>query len=177
MTFGDLASDLGLSKSGLFAHFNSKLQLQLDVLALAAEHFTRRVFIPALKKPRGKVRLRAIFERWLDWVQSAEPARGCVFLSGAVEWADREGPVRDTLVAWFDELYRGLGRAVSIAVDEGHFAEGLDGEQFVGELHAVVLKFHLDVRLLRKRGARARALRAFERLCRFAEAGTGSSAG
>ena len=165
VTFGDLATDLGLSKSGLFAHFKSKEQLQLDVLSFAADRFTQSVFVPALKRARGEERLAALFEGWLEWIRSGETSQGCVFLSGAVEWDDREGPVRQCLVQWFEELYRSLARAVRLAVDERQFRADLDTDQFASEMHALALKFHLDARLLRRRRARTSARRGFERLC------------
>jgi AcrR family transcriptional regulator len=92
LTIGELATDLGMSKSGLFAHFRSKERLQLAVLELAAEGFTSRVFRPALKRPRGEPRLRAIFENWLAWV-SSDRQGGCIFLAGAMEYDDRGGPL------------------------------------------------------------------------------------
>lgn len=168
ISFGDLASDLQLSKSGLFAHFKSKQRLQLDVLALAADHFRSAVFVPALRRPRGRPRLSAVFRGWMDWIRDDESCAGCVFLSGAAEWDDREGLVRDSLVRFFDELQRALARTVTMAIEEGHFKADLQVDPFVSDMHALVLKYHLDARLLRKRLARNHARKAFERLCESA---------
>lgn len=164
LTIGELARDLGLSKSGLFAHFRSKEQLQLDVLDAAAEHFRRLVFHPALQVPRGRPRIESIFEHWLGWVLSEELQGGCIFLAGAAEWDDREGPVRERLVSWFAALDRGLSKAVRLAIDEGHFANEVDPLQFASEWHGIVMKYHLDVRLLRSPAAEAHARHAFEGL-------------
>lgn len=164
LTIGALSSDLGLSKSGLFAHFLSKEKLQLDVLDAAAEHFRLVVFLPALTVPRGLPRLKSIFENWLTWVRSKELPGGCIFLAGALEWDDREGPVREKLVGWFQALHVGLTRAVELAMEEKHFRSDLDAEQFANDMHGIVMKYHLDARLVRNDKAPARARAAFERL-------------
>jgi len=174
LTIGELATQLQVSKSGLFAHFGSKENLQLAVLAWAADDFRRAVFVPALEEPRGLPRLEVLFERWLDWISLRERS-GCVFLSSALEWDDRQGPVRDALVAWFDALYQGLEKAWALAVTEGHVAPG-DLAQHASEMHGIALEFHLDARLLRRPGARQRARIAFARLVAAAQKGDASMA-
>lgn len=167
LTIGALAAELGVSKSGLFAHFGSKENLQLAVLSFAAEDFRQAVFVPALAERRGLPRLEAAFARWLDWISLRE-RRGCVFLSTATEWDDRTGPVRDALVAWFEALYQALEKTWALAVAEGHLHAG-DLAQRVSEMHGIALEFHLNARLLRRPGARRRAETAFARL--LADAG------
>lgn len=162
LTIGALASALGLSKSGLFAHFKSKERLQLDVLDAAAEQFRSRVFLPSLAARRGQPRLRAIFQNWLGWAE--ELPGGCLFLAGALEWDDRQGAVRQRLVDWFDALEQGLTRAVALAIEEAHFRADLDAVQFAFEMHGIAMKFHVDRRLLRSSRAHAQAVRAFDRL-------------
>jgi len=164
LSIGGLATELGLSKSGLFAHFQSKEKLQLEVLARAAEHFKGAVFLPALHQPRGLKRIRALFEAWLQWVHDDKLPGGCVFLGGATEWDDREGPVRDELVMWFAALRKGLERAASLAVETGEFREDLDVGLFCYELHGMVIKYHIEARLLRNRASQVMARRAFDRL-------------
>lgn len=164
LTIGELAVDLGLSKSGLFAHFKSKERLQLEVLAAAAEHFARTVFLPAFKKPRGEARLQAIFDNWLKWIRSDALPGGCIFIAGAMEWDDREGPLRDAIVHWFEELYTGLEKAVSLAVAEGQFERDLGVDGFASEMHAIVLKYHVDFRLMRSKKALRRARASYQRL-------------
>jgi AcrR family transcriptional regulator len=164
LSIGRLATDLGLSKSGLFAHFQSKEKLQLEVLARAAENFKEAVFLPALRQPRGLKRIRAMFEAWLEWVHDDKLPGGCVFLGGATEWDDREGPVRDELVLWFAALRKGLERAVSLAVETGEFREDLDVGLFCYEMHGLVIKYHVEARLSRNRSSQVMARRAFERL-------------
>ena len=98
LTIGQLASDLGLSKSGLFAHFQSKQALQVQTLRHTAELFVDRVVRPALKAPRGERRLRALFERWLAWAEADVLKGGCLFVAAATELDDLDGPARDELV-------------------------------------------------------------------------------
>lgn len=164
VTIGDLAQDLGISKSGLFAHFRSKEQLQLEILDAAARDFAQHVFAPALEKPRGTERLSAVFDNWLQWIRSNRIPGGCIFIAGAMEWDDREGPVRDCIAHWFEQLEAGLKRAVSLCVTEGHLRPDLDVEGFVFDMHGVMLKFHLNSRLLHSAKASSRAREAFERL-------------
>lgn len=165
LSIGDLARELGLSKSGLFAHFRSKERLLLDVLEVAAEHFNARIFRPAVLAPRGEARLVALFEHWVKQIHSRElPGGGCVFMAGAFEWDDRQGPVRERVVGHFKTLHATLARAARISVEEGQFRRDLDLDQFANELHAILLKYHLEARLLRNRKALTHARRAFERL-------------
>src|SRR5687767_9089309 len=98
LTIGRLAEDLELSKSGLFAHFQSKEALQVEVLRHAGERFVEEVIRPALKAPRGEARLKALFTRWLEWARGKSLPGGCLFVAAATELDDKEGPVRDELV-------------------------------------------------------------------------------
>src|SRR5690606_19608822 len=166
LTIGELASDLGLSKSGLFAHFRSKERLQLAVLDLAAEDFARSVFAKAMTLPRGVPRLRRIMEHWLAWLEAPDQAGGCVFLASAWEWDDRPGPVRDSVVAHFQRLLASLQRAVDLCVSEGHLPEGTDAALLASQLHGIAMKYHLDRRLLRDERADAHARAA---ICRLIE--------
>ena len=164
LTIGTLAADLGLSKSGLFAHFKSKERLQLDVLEAAAIDFATRVFHPALAKPRGLQRLEAIFENWLQWIHANHEAGGCIFLAAAMEWDDREGEVREAIVHWFLELETGLTRAVGLAVQNGELRTDVDPAAIASDMHALAMKFHLDSRLLRSPLALKRARAAFRHI-------------
>jgi hypothetical protein len=85
-------------------------------------------------------------------------------LAGALEWDDREGPVRDKLTLWFQALHFGLSRAAGIAVREGHLRADLDVSQFASDWHAIVIKYHLDARLLRDKRAVLHARASFDRL-------------
>lgn len=164
LTIGTLASDLGLSKSGLFAHFKSKERLQLDVLDTAAADFATQVFYPALRQPRGLVRLEAVFENWLGWIRSNHESGGCIFLAAAMEWDDRDGEVREALVHWFTELEQGLVRAATLAVQTGELRADVDTQAFASDVHAIAMKYHIDSRLMRLPTALERARNAFRRV-------------
>ena len=164
ISIGELAQELGLSKSGLFAHFGSKEQLQLDVLDLAAEMFRCAVFEPASRAQRGEAKVTRIFENLLAWVNDRALPGGCIFLAGAFEWDDVPGPVRQRVVEWFEKFDAAVARAAQRAVDSGDFRADLDPELFGSELHGIVLKYHLELRLLRNKKAAGLARRAFERL-------------
>jgi AcrR family transcriptional regulator len=164
LSIGNLAREVGLSKSGLFAHFNSKENLQLQVLTTAAERFVAEVVTPALRRPRGEPRVRALFEHWLAWAKASYLPGGCPFVATAVELDDRPGPLRDYLVDAQSRWLGTMARAATIAVEEGHFRAGLDGEQFAYELYSILLAYHLFRRLLRDPRAEARSRSAFERL-------------
>lgn len=164
ISIGELAQELSLSKSGLFAHFGSKEQLQLDVLDLAAEMFRAAVFDPTLRALRGEAKVIRLFENLLAWVHDRGLPGGCIFLAGAFEWDDVPGPVRQRVVEWFDKLNTAVARAVSGAIDSAEFRADLDPELFATELHGIVLKYHLELRLLRSKKAAGLARRAFERL-------------
>jgi AcrR family transcriptional regulator len=164
LTIGTLADATGMSKSGLFAHFGSREELLLAVLAHGQAEFTEVVFQPALAKPRGLPRLRAMFVNWLDWTESAELPGGCPMIGGATEFDDKPGPVRDMLAGgqrtWIETLKRGVRQAV----EEGQFARDTDPEQIAFEMFGIALVVHHHRRLLGYKKARERALAALESL-------------
>ena len=170
LTIGRLASDLGLSKSGLFAHFQSKEALQVQTLRHAAELFVDRVVRPALKAPRGERRLRALFERWLVWAEADVLKGGCLFVAAATELDDQDGPVRDELVRQQRDWLELIANVARTGVAEGDFRPQLDGEQIAHDLYGVMLAYHHARRLLRDPRASERARRAFDALVEAARA-------
>ncbi len=162
-SIGEVADLTGMSKSGVFAHFGSREGLQIAVLREYHARFEEDVFVPALELPRGLPRLRALFVRWIQRV-SVEIDSGCIYISGAVEFDDRPGPVRDALVAMVRAWQQALERAIRSAVAEGHLRADADPRQLLFEIHGLVLALHHDARFLRHAGAEARAATAFERL-------------
>lgn len=164
LSIGTLARDVGMSKSGLFAHFGSKEDLQIAVLDEAREVFTERVVRPALRQPRGLPRVRALFEGWLDWVAASELPGGCVFVSTAMEFDDRPGPVRDAAARNIRDMRETIARAVRLAIAEGHFRQDVDIDQFTYEVQADLVGYQLHARLLGSPRAREHALHAFERI-------------
>jgi AcrR family transcriptional regulator len=165
LTIGSLAERAGLSKSGLFAHFGSREELQLAAIEATAARFTETVFIPAIKEaPRGLPRVRALFEQWLVWTTHSGLAHGCPMQAAAIEFDDRPGPVRDAVVEHFAGLERGLRRAVALAVSQGHLRADLDCGQFVFDMMGVILAYFHNARLFEREQAERRARAAFERL-------------
>ena len=163
LSIGTLAGRLGMSKSGLFAHFGSKEDLQLQTLKQGQARFAETVFAPALKQARGLPRLRALFDSWLGWVEQEYPG-GCLILAASVEYDDRPGAVRDALVAGQRELRGAIAKAIRMAIEEGHLRADADPWQLTFELFGVVLATHHDRRLLDDARALDRARAAFERL-------------
>jgi AcrR family transcriptional regulator len=164
LTIGSLAERAGLSKSGLFAHFGSREELQVAAIEAAAARFTETVFVPALKARRGLPRLRALFDNWLDWTARSGLTHGCPMQAAALEYDDRPGPVRDAIVEHFARLERELGRAVELAIGQGHMRADLDVKQFVFDMLGVIFAYYHSTRLLKVDEAGPRARAAFERL-------------
>ncbi len=138
LTIGRLAAELRMSKSGLFAHFGSKQELQLATIGAAAERFKGKVIDPALEFPDGAPRLRAMAERYLD--QLGDYSGGCFWAATSVEYDDRPGPVRDaiaaTMDAWLGELER-QARAAGVE----------NPKRFAFELYALVMGTNSRYRL------------------------------
>jgi AcrR family transcriptional regulator len=166
LTIGSLADRAGLSKSGLFAHFGSREELQIAAIEAAAARWTETVFLPSLKARRGLPRLRAWFNNWLDWTMRSGLAHACPMQTAAVEFDDQPGPARDVVVEHFTRLERELGRAVGMAIEQGHFRPHCDVAQFVFEMMGILYSYHHRARLFPAEIAlsRSRAQGAFERL-------------
>lgn len=164
ISLGTLAQRAHLSKSGLFAHFRSKEELEIELLRAAEEAIRREVVTPAMDEPEGLPRLRALVERWLGWAARAGLPGGCPLYAAAFEFDDIEGPVRDYLVAGQHVWTGALEGLVAEAVALGHLREDTDRAQFVWELAGVYLSHHLSQRLMRDPDADARAHTAFEAL-------------
>lgn len=164
LTIGLIAERMQMSKSGVFAHFGSREELQIATLKAYHDMFERVVFQPALRKPRGLPRLEAMFANWVEHVRSVEIPHGCIYVSSAVEFDDRPGPVRDALVEMVEVWQNVLKRATTMAVAEGHLIEDTDAQQLVFEIYGIMLALHHEARLMHAKGSVARAKTAFARL-------------
>lgn len=163
VSIGKLASQVGMSKSGLFAHFKSKEELQIEMLREASARFVRKVLAPALGEPRGPKRLRAFFDNWLDWENGEFPG-GCVFQAVSTELDDQPGPVRDVLVEIQSDLFRSVSTMVAAGVESGKLSSQTEPEQTAFELLSLLAGYNKLGRLLRMPDAEARVRRSFDDL-------------
>ena len=164
VTLGQLASASGLSKSGLFAHFRSKEQLQVDLLNALEEAAGRTMVAPAMQARPGLPRLRTLIDLWFGWSCRAGLSGGCPLAAALFELDDIQGEVRSH-VRKLEEQWRALLRQlVREAVKEGNLSSEVDVEQFVWELWGIYLSHHVSSRFLGDPEADARARRAFDGL-------------
>jgi AcrR family transcriptional regulator len=162
LSIGDLAQAVGMSKSGVFAHFGSREELQLAVLESGGLKFGERVLIPALRKPRGLPRLRAIVTGWFDWVRDNRD--GCLIMGAVNEYDSRPGALRDRTVALIERWRSDTARAAKLAIEVGELRADTDPRQLSFEIFGIALALHQDTRLFDAKQARKYAERAFERL-------------
>ncbi len=162
LSIGALAEVTQMSKSGVFAHFGSREELQISVIREYHARFEEAVFFPAIREPRGLPRLRALFELWVRQV-SVELDSGCIYISGAVEFDDRPGPVRDALAGMVRAWHAALERAIKLAIETDELRADTDPTQMLFEVHGLILALHHDARFLRIPGALDRARVGFER--------------
>lgn len=166
LSIGVLAEVTGMSKSGVFAHFGSREELQISVIREYHERFEEEVFRPAMRQARGLPRLRALVKNWVNKV-ATEIDSGCIYISGAVEFDDRPGPVRDALASMVLLWHGALNIAIRQAVEMGHLRDDTDPMQMLFEIHGLILSLHHDARFLRSAGAVDRARVAFERVVQY----------
>ncbi len=163
LSIGALAEITGMSKSGVFAHFGSREELQISVIREYHERFEREVFYSAMQAPRGIPRLQAMFDNWM--VQTSnEIDSGCIYISGAVEFDDRAGPVRDALASSVTSWQAAVHRAVEQAQEENHLVREVDPMQVAFEIHGLILALHYEARFLKVPGATERARQGFARI-------------
>ncbi len=167
LSIGALAEVMQMSKSGVFAHFGSREELQISVVREYHDRFEQEVFYPALQQARGLPRLRALFANWMTRT-STEIDSGCLYISGAVEFDDRPGPVRDALAMSVQTWLAAMNRAVVLSQQCGHLRADADEQQVVFEIHGLILALHYEARFLKNPGSIARAHQGFDNiLARF----------
>nr|WP_236635395.1 TetR/AcrR family transcriptional regulator [Rhodoferax sp. TS-BS-61-7] len=160
LSIGVLAEVTQMSKSGVFAHFGSREELQISVIREYFGRFEQEVFYPALHADRGLPRVEALFGNWMKRV-AVEIQSGCIFISGAVEFDDRPGPVRDALATSVQTWLSALYRAVVLAKQCGHLHANADEQQMAFEIHGLILALHYEARFLKNPGSIARANQGF----------------
>jgi AcrR family transcriptional regulator len=162
LTIGRVADAVSMSKSGVFAHFGSREDLQLAVLEAATTIFSDTVFRPALKLKRGLPRLRAVLENSIRFYQDL--SHGCVILSASHEFDDKPGAVRDAVIAYLHRLRSELERAIRYAVDAAELPAETDVGQLAFECFGIFLVVHHDLKTMRDPQAAQRGARAIEQL-------------
>ena len=163
LSIGAVAEVMQMSKSGVFAHFGSREELQISVIREYHHRFEEEVFFPAVAGTRGLPRLRALFANWMKRT-SIEIDSGCMYISGAVEFDDRTGPVRDALASSVKTWLAAMQRAVVLAKKEGHLKPDTDEQQMTFEIHGLILALHYEARFLQSPESVQRALAGFERI-------------
>ena len=163
LTIGLLAEQTGLSKSGLFAHFGSKEELQIATLDEAVRRYNEVAFVPALKAPRGLQRLSLMFDNWLQWMERSG-LRACPMIAANTEFDDRPGPMRDAVVEHMQRQHHEMMRCVQMAKDTGELSPDTDPEQFAFELFGIVSSCYRSRSLFQDANANVLARKAFDRL-------------
>ena len=162
LTIGRLAEELRMSKSGLFAHFGSKEELQLAAIEAAAKRFIEEIYSPALGQPRGYPRLLAICRAWLSYLRRGVFPGGCFFAAASFEFDGRPGPVRDRVRRMMDDWIGALEKAIGMAIEEGHFDTSVDPAQLAFELNSLFFGANFAYSLRNDAHALDRAERAIE---------------
>jgi tetracycline repressor-like protein len=119
-----------------------------------------------MQEPRGLPRLRALFANWMKRT-SIEIDSGCIYISGAVEFDDRVGPVRDALVGSVKTWLAAMRRAVTSAKEEGHLRADADEDQLLFEIHGLILALHYEARFLKNPGSIDRANAGFDNILKL----------
>jgi AcrR family transcriptional regulator len=162
LTIGRLADELSMSKSGLFAHFGSKEDLQIATIEAASERFRAEVLRPAFSQPRGLPRLLALCREWVAYVERGVFPGGCFFAAASFEFDGRNGAVRDLIVSAMDAWIETLEKAVAMARDEGHLVATVDVAQLAFELNSLFFGANFAYELRKDKEAPRRAMRAIE---------------
>lgn len=162
VTIGNLAKTTRMSKSGLFAHFQSKENLQVEILKHAGQLFAEGVIIPALMEEAGVPRIKALVDNWISW--STRMTGGCIFVSSSTEFSERPGKVRDFIMTQQESWIDSLRRIARSAIRVGDFRENIDCDQFAFEMYSLLLGFHYYDKLLSSEETRKRQAIALEKL-------------
>ena len=164
VTIGVLANHVGMSKSGLFAHFKSKEDIDIALLEWMADVANKHVVVPAMRAQEGLSRLTALVENWFGWSTKAGLVGGCPAAAGMFELDDVEGPVRDKLLELEKQWDEILKQFIVESIAAGDLRQDLDIDQFIWELMGFYLNHHASRRFMRNRDANMRARKAFQGL-------------
>ena len=162
VSIGNLAKATRMSKSGLFAHFQSKENLQIEILKHAGELFTEGVVASALMEKAGIPRIKALVKNWIAW--SSKLTGGCIFVSSSAEFTDRPGKVRDYILEQQEDWIDSQRQIARSAIGVGDFRKDIDCDQFAFDLYSMLLGFHLYHKMLNNAETKKRQAAALERL-------------
>lgn len=157
LSIGRLADELKMSKSGLFAHFGSREELQLATVEMAREIFVTHVIRPAMAAPEGAPRLWALCDAWVSYVEHPVFPGGCFFTAASFEFDSRPGPVRDRIAAVMKEWLATITRSVDGAIKAGHLKANIDAGQLAFEIKSVGIGAHSDYQLTDDKKAMGKA--------------------
>lgn len=157
LTIGRLAQELGMSKSGLFAHFGSKEDLQLATIEAARLIFVKHIIRPALAEPEGIGRLLKLCQGWLSHVEGRVFKGGCFFTAASFEFDSRTGPVRDAIAAAMKSWLSVLARAIELAKKARHLKASVNPEQFAFEIYSLAMGANWALQLLDDKMAMSKA--------------------
>ena len=160
ISIGRLAAEMKMSKTGIFAHFGSKEELQLETVNRANEVFLEQVVKPAWAKPRGLKRLQAMLTSWLEYVEHSVFRGGCFFAAASLEFDSRQGPVRDHVAALTKAWMNALRNEITHAKAQKEIAPSTLPAQLAFELHAYVQEANWAYKLFGDRSAFSRSRRA-----------------
>ncbi len=164
VTIGALAKATGMSKSGLFAHFRSKENLQIEILRHAGEIFAHDVVVPTLRVASGEARIRALVANWIRYARNL--SGGCIFVTASSDFKERPGKVREFLLSQQESWIDSLRRVARSAMEAGEFRRDVDLDQFAFELYSLLLGFHLYHTLLDDAETERRQEAALDQLLR-----------
>jgi len=162
VTIGELAKATEMSKSGLFAHFKSKENLQIEILHFAGQLFSEGVIVPALKEKAGIARIRKLVDNWIRW--TGRLTGGCIFVTASADFSSRHGKVRDALLVQQRQWLASLKQFCQSSIRVGDLRDGIDCDQFAFDLYSLLLGFHLYHELLKDTATKNYQETALDRL-------------
>ncbi|MCB0390497.1 MAG: TetR/AcrR family transcriptional regulator [Bdellovibrionales bacterium] len=152
VSIASLAKEVGMSKSGLFAHFNSKEKMHLMILDHAAQTFSDDVFRKSLKVKRGIPRLKAIVNNWLTWYKE-DGGGTCPFIAAAIEYDSRPGPVKDKIQQHTNQLIKSLNKSIDLCIEQKDLSSNCDSKKMTFELYSIIIGHLIYLRTLEFKSA------------------------
>lgn len=153
VSINSLAKEVGMSKSGLFAHFNSKEKMHIMILDHAANSFGEDVFRKSFSAQRGLPRLKRILKNWQAWY-SKDGGGTCPFMAAAIEYDTKDGEVKERLLFHTNQLIDSLHISIQHCIDEQHFSQEIDPQKVAYELYSLTIGHLIYLRTMQRRSAK-----------------------